>query len=257
MPVRFETFTQAMRDGRWRLESLHSDDDHVLIWFTKGQGRIVAEGTTRIYGPNAVVFLPARTCFSIEAKTGLFGQIARIRETDAITMPRQTVHLRIRDLLEHGEFVALFENMQREAGSERVGSERACAYYAALLGVWLERQAEQSEVDTPRSAAEKLARRYSQLLEVRYASGANVADMAAELGVTPTHLTRCCRQACGRSAHDMLSERLMYEARDLLKKTKLPINRIATDLGYRSAAYFTRAFQNQVGQSPSDFRELR
>lgn len=255
MSVQVMTFSQMMRDGNWRLSSLHSEDDHLLLWFTKGQGKIIINGLTRIYGPNAIVFLPAGTAFSLETKTGLFGQVAMIPERPEITMPDAPIHLRMRDLMEHSEFVGLFENLQREAARDLTQQSRACHLYAGLLGVWLERRNEaQSEKEAILSAAERLTRKYTQLLETRYASGVGVAEMAAELGVTPTHLTRCCREACGRSAHHMLSERLMYEARDLLRRTDLPIKRIALDLGYRSAAYFTRSFQHQVGQTPSDFR---
>lgn len=256
MSVRVLTFSQMMRDGKWRLEALHSEDDHLLLWFTRGQGRIVIDGLTRIYGPNAVVFLPAGTPFSIEMKNGLFGQVAMIPERTEIEMPTAPIHLRVRDLMEHSEFVGLFENLQREAARELPGQNRACFFHAGLLGVWLERRTENGpETDAPLSAAERLTKRYAQLLETRYASGVSVAALAKELGVTPTHLTRCCRQACGKSAHDMLSERLMYEARDLLRRTDLPIKRIAMDLGYRSAAYFTRSFQHQIGQTPSEFRK--
>ncbi|MEM1301563.1 MAG: AraC family transcriptional regulator [Pseudomonadota bacterium] len=257
MSVQVLTLSQMMRDGKWRLEALHSHDDHLLFWFTKGQGKIVIDGVTRIYGPNAVVFLPAGTAFSIETKAGLFGQVAMIPERPEVPMPATPLHLRVRDLMEHGEFVGLFENLQREASRDLPGQNRACFFHAGLLGVWLERRST-AAVDAAKAqtAAERLTKRYAQLLETRYASGVSVADMAAELGVTATHLTRCCRQTCGRSAHDMLSERLMYEARDLLRRTDLPIKRIALDLGYRSAAYFTRSFQHQIGQTPSDFRKV-
>jgi AraC-like DNA-binding protein len=34
----------------------------------------------------------------------------------------------------------------------------------------------------------------------------------------------------------------------------MPVGRIATDLGFNSAAYFTRAFQHLTGKSPTAFR---
>ena len=96
--------------------------------------------------------------------------------------------------------------------------------------------------------------RYTALLEREFRSGHGVAEFAAQLGVTPTHLTRCCRQACGRPASALLHDRLIFEARRLLKETTLPVGIIAESLGFTSPAYFTRAFQHQVGKSPSAFR---
>jgi AraC-like DNA-binding protein len=34
----------------------------------------------------------------------------------------------------------------------------------------------------------------------------------------------------------------------------MPIKDIASSLGFASAAYFTRAFQNHTGRTPSQFR---
>ena len=80
------------------------------------------------------------------------------------------------------------------------------------------------------------------------------AAMAQDLGVTSTHLSRACRSALGASAHELLNERVMYAARERLRGSQAPVNRIAQDLGFSSAAYFTRAFQKSTGESPSRFR---
>ena len=98
-------------------------------------------------------------------------------------------------------------------------------------------------------------RRFTELLEAEFDKGAKVGDLAARLGVTATHLSRSCRAACGRPASALLADRKLFEARRLLLETKLPINRIASELGFTSAAYFTRAFQHMTGKSPSAFRQ--
>jgi AraC family transcriptional activator of pobA len=99
--------------------------------------------------------------------------------------------------------------------------------------------------------------RFTALLETEFRSGAGVGDMAAALGVTPTHLTRCCRAACGRSAIDLLQDRRIFEARRLLAETDLPVGRVGESLGFTSAAYFTRAFQHMTGVTPSAFRRAQ
>ncbi len=81
-----------------------------------------------------------------------------------------------------------------------------------------------------------------------------MAHFARLLGVTPTHLSRCCNETCGRPAHALLSDRVLYEARMMLKETTRPIHEIAAELGYGSAAYFTRSFQKATGRTPTAFR---
>jgi AraC-like DNA-binding protein len=124
-----------------------------------------------------------------------------------------------------------------------------------LLGVWIERQALRAAADTPRpDAARRLVARYAALLERDFRSGLGVGDFAEALGVTATHLTRCCRQACGRPASDILHDRVIFEARRMLAETDMPVKDIAQALGFASPAYFTRAFHHRTGKAPTAFR---
>jgi AraC-like DNA-binding protein len=96
---------------------------------------------------------------------------------------------------------------------------------------------------------------YSDLIARDYRKERGVADYANTLGVTATHLTRCCNQTCGKSALALLRDRINYEACVLLRETQTPVNEIAAQLGFASAAYFTRSFASQTGITPSDFRK--
>ena len=81
-----------------------------------------------------------------------------------------------------------------------------------------------------------------------------MSDYARELGVTPTHLSRVCRETCGRPASALLHDRQLFEARRLLAETKIPVQDIAEALGFGSAAYFSRSFQARTGKTPTAFR---
>ena len=72
--------------------------------------------------------------------------------------------------------------------------------------------------------------------------------------VTPTHLSRACRNACGKSASRLLADRVHFEARRMLQDTDMTVSEISRRLGFRSAAYFTRAFQGKTGLTPTAFR---
>jgi AraC-like DNA-binding protein len=125
----------------------------------------------------------------------------------------------------------------------------------AVLAVWIDRQALRlGEEGQKNQASRRLVARFTALMEQKFRSGAGVGDLAAELGVTSTHLTRCCRQTSGRSAMSLLQDRRIFEARKLLAETKMPIHLIGASLGFTSAAYFTRAFQNHTATSPREFR---
>lgn len=111
------------------------------------------------------------------------------------------------------------------------------------------------QVPTKRSAGERLSREFVRLLSRHYTSGASLSFYAAELGVTPTNLTRVVKSATAKTAAELLTERVVHAARCLLKETNHPARNIAQHLGFGSAAYFTRFMQQHTGQSPSKLRK--
>ncbi len=82
-----------------------------------------------------------------------------------------------------------------------------------------------------------------------------MAWYAEQLDITPTHLTRVCRQSAGLTAADMLNQMIQHRARSLLINSDMPMKRIADALGFGSAAYFTRFCQHNFGQSPTQLRK--
>lgn len=242
--------------GRWRTEAMRSHETPRLLYFNKGQGRITVAGLTSGFGPNNLVFIPARTMYGFEAGPTVFGQMLTIPDAMSTEWPDEPVHLRLRDVVAQKELANLFDGLERELQSDRPAHSRAAHYQLGLLSVFFERQVSQKADDGSRaeSAAARLVAAYTDLIERDFREHKGVADFAKDLGVTPTHLTRCCRQTCGRSALALLNDRVIYEARLLLRQTKQPVGQIAKDLGFTSAAYFTRAFQSQTGMTPTLFR---
>lgn len=241
--------------GRWRVEAMRSLSEPCFLWFTKGQGRITIAGVTRGYTAHNGIFIPAGVMHGFEVGPQVFGTAVFFGRDTPVSLPKDPLHLRIREVHAQQELNVTLDAIQRELDADTPGHERAAQAHLGLLAVWIERQAAKTigEAAKP-DAAKKLVARFTDLMERAFRTGAGVGDMAAELGVTATHLTRCCRQTCGRSAIDLLQDRRIFEARKMLSETKLPVNRIGESLGFHSAAYFTRAFQHRTGSSPTEFR---
>jgi AraC-like DNA-binding protein len=241
--------------GRWRVEAMRSLSEACFLWFTKGQGRITLAGVTRGYTAHNGIFIPAGVMHGFEVGPQVFGTAVFFGHDCKVTLPSQPLHLRIREVHSQQELNITLDCIQREIDSSVIGHDRAAEHHLGLLGVWLERQAVKTPAETSRpDAAWRLVARYTAVMEQQFRSGAGVSEIAAMLGVTPTHLTRCCRLSCGRSAIELLQDRRIFEARRLLSETGDPVNQISAALGFTSPAYFTRAFQHRTGSSPTAFR---
>lgn len=253
MPV-----AQNAAQGRWRTEAMRSHSAPRLLFISKGSGRITVAGLTSGYGPNNLIFIPAHVMYGFEVGAMTQGLMLQIPAAMSAEWPEDHVHLRLRDVVAQKEIAGLYDNLERELKSRRPGHDRAALYHLGLLSVFFARQVENRPPDPAdlrtRTAAARLVAAYTDLVERDYRTGKGVADFARDLGVTPTHLTRSCRLTCGRSALALLNDRIIYEARLMLRDTRRPVQDIARDLGFSSAAYFTRSFQARAGMTPTDFR---
>ncbi|MCI2398361.1 AraC family transcriptional regulator [Aliiroseovarius subalbicans] len=256
-PFRVLPLARLGKGGRWRTEAMRSYGAPVLLWFTRGQGRITVNGVTAGYGPHNAIFLPAGTMHGFEMSNQVHGSIVVFPAgvEDDLSLPEDPVHLRLREADKHSELSRLIENLQREMENGSPMADTAMMCHAGLLSVWIEREIRDTDLAEPRlDASGRLAAAFTALVEQEFHSAKSVRDYASELGVTPTHLSRVCNRACGRPASAILADRVHYEARRLLSETHLPIKDIAKSLGFASPAYFTRAFHNHTGRTPSEFR---
>ena len=244
--------------GRWRVEAMRSYGQPLLLWFTRGQGRITVAGASRGYGPHHAVFLPAGTMHGFAMLGQVFGTALFLPVEDGHDWPDEPLHIRLREARRQAELTGLIETLERELLGDALARDRALHHHIGLLSVWLARNADLPDPlgQTPPgpTASDRLAAAYSALVERDFRDPKSVAAYAAELGVSPTHLSRACRNAGGRAALAILIDRKLYEARRLLTETRRPVKEIAASLGFASPAYFTRAFRAKTGQSPSEFR---
>lgn len=103
--------------------------------------------------------------------------------------------------------------------------------------------------------ARQLAR-FRERIEQRFRHHDPIDAYAAAIGVTSTHLNRISREITGKSALQVVHERLMIEAKRDLVYSTMTVSEIADVLGFADPAYFTRFFSRHAGQPPAGYRAL-
>ena len=107
---------------------------------------------------------------------------------------------------------------------------------------------------TPQRPTHDTVSRYLALVERDAARRHRVTDYAAELAVSPGHLSVLCAHYAGRSAKEVVHDALAARARRMLLYTDESTARIASALGFDDPSYFSRFFRRETGQTPSEFR---
>ncbi len=253
--VRSGSYGPELRAAPWKYTLLHDREEDMLLWITRGQGRVTINGVRRGISVNSALFLPSGTLFSIDMQSGT--QALFVQSPAGLTphLPAAAQLLRVRDSLAQAELTGTIDAMNRELARNRPLLQEALGAHVGLIAVWLQRQVQAGAADTgPDTAAQRLVRRYAQAVARDFRTPQPMAHYAEALDVTPTHLSRVCRSCCGKTAGDILTERKLHAARLALESPRPPVKDIAQSLGFASAAYFTRFIQTHTGKSPTGLR---
>lgn len=82
----------------------------------------------------------------------------------------------------------------------------------------------------------------------------SVAEIAREVGVTPSYLARLFQEAYDESITGYVRRRRMERASDLLQRSNLPIKMVASSVGFNDLQQFNKAVRAAFGVGPREWR---
>ena len=97
--------------------------------------------------------------------------------------------------------------------------------------------------------------RYREILETHFKSEKGLEFYASKLGVSIQRLNLACKARVGKTASQLLHERVVIEAKRCLIYMTMTVAEVGYDLGFEDPAYFSRFFSQRVGQPPGAYRE--
>lgn len=99
-----------------------------------------------------------------------------------------------------------------------------------------------------------LIREYNFLVEQYFKKSHKVAEYALMLNKSPKTLSNLFGKSKAKSPLKTIQDRIMLEARRLLRYTDAPISEIGYEIGFQDIQTFSRFFKKNEGISPSEFR---
>lgn len=144
-------------------------------------------------------------------------------------------------------------SIEIELTTQQEGHRQAALAHLTLLLIELARLARDVVADLRRSGEPLLADVFA-VIDRRHGEPLSLRDVAAEVGMTPGHLTTVVRRRTGRTVVEWIIERRMAQARVLLAETDLPVAEVASRVGVTDPGYFSRLFSRAHGASPRHWR---
>jgi AraC-like DNA-binding protein len=105
------------------------------------------------------------------------------------------------------------------------------------------------------SPATRLAEKAATYIQRNYRSEITNEILAEALHFHPNYIVRCMKTKYGRTPSHYLLEYRLERSKRLLVSTEWPIGRVAEEVGFRNAPYFSACFKRRVGMSPLRFRK--
>jgi AraC-like DNA-binding protein len=96
---------------------------------------------------------------------------------------------------------------------------------------------------------------YLKLVSQHFFSIRKVADYADMLYVSPDHLNRAIKSCSDKTAHELIDEMVLMEAKAYLLHSELTVSEIAYKLEFADPSHFNRFFKKLCNQTPLEFRK--
>lgn len=163
----------------------------------------------------------------------------------------------VEDFSDSGEMQGIFGHLLKEQEMAAPGEvAMAKALMTQCLVLLLRRLCKQADCRLPWLGAledPRLALVLDTILEepARSYSLELLADLA---GMSRSSFAEKFMRAFGRSAADFVKETRIRRGAQLLRTTDLPIKTVAAQVGYASRSHFSRAFAEQFGLAPTEYR---
>lgn len=82
-----------------------------------------------------------------------------------------------------------------------------------------------------------------------------VAEMAAQLNMSPRYLSTLLKIETGKTTQELIHISLIGVAKDRLRRSDEHVSEVAYSLGFENMSYFAKLFKKETGSTPKDFKK--
>ncbi|MBD8847900.1 AraC family transcriptional regulator [Priestia megaterium] len=133
-------------------------------------------------------------------------------------------------------------------------SESTIKLYMGLLMVELIKHADKAEHTEDYPVQHYLIVESLKYIDEHFQS-ASLYELASKLNQPDYALSKEIKKATNYTFKELIQEKRLIKAKELLESTDIPIASVIDQVGYDNVSYFYRIFKNKYNQTPKQFRE--
>jgi AraC family transcriptional activator of pobA len=276
-----EIFSRKKRKGQYEVEVFdsnrhfevhypHRHDFFEILFLTNGSGTHTIDFRDYQIKPNSIFFLSPGQIHSISLSKDIYGYIFLfsqefflINKTDKnkivefpffYTTSDENPPLELKEEKDINFLKELFLKACDEVNQNTSESEELIHSILDLILVYCKRLYPVNSLNPAMKKGRWMVKKFKQLIEEQYKENLSVKDYAEMLSITPNHLNETVKSIMGRTASDLIDEKMIIEIKKLLLHTDLTVSEVAYELNFSDQSYFSKFFKKYTGVSPSEFR---
>jgi AraC family transcriptional activator of pobA len=148
----------------------------------------------------------------------------------------------------------LAERARPRMCSEQIIRSQLVQLLAVVTRRYEEQIQELIQTAPPCGGAEQHVKRTIKFINANLTKRITLTEAARHVAISPNYLAGLLKRETGKTFVELMTEKRMDGARELLCFTNLHISQIAYDLGFDDPDYFCKRFKQQAGCTPMDFR---
>ncbi|MCI8511852.1 MAG: AraC family transcriptional regulator [Lachnospiraceae bacterium] len=154
------------------------------------------------------------------------------------------------------DYPKLFSRLWQIQETKEIGYENDVRYLLTKLVSQLSNAPVEKEHQSLSRDVRDMERMKTMLsfLEAHYAEELTLRQIAESACISETECMRCFRRSIGMSPIRFLKERRLQYAAGLLRSTGQTVSEIAASCGFWDMSYFTKAFRQLYGATPTAYR---
>lgn len=158
----------------------------------------------------------------------------------------------------HQEYYALlheFQAVQQESLLQEEVSKEIIQTRIRLIALLLSKSVASTFKDFEKYSSNPILSRFLAYINQYFKQEHSVSFYAGKLHITANYLNIICKKNLNVSASSLIQDRLLLEAKRLLKVSDLPMKDIVYSLGFYDHANFSKFFKTKTGMTPSQFKD--
>lgn len=268
----FSTMQNHLIVGHRHLEKAHRHDFYATILFTKGNGVHEIDFQRYDVSAGSLFFMSPGQIHSWELSDDIEGYLffclqdfyemhyvnQKMRNFPffgSVNFPRK-LQLNKDELQEN---ISLMQQLQKEYQSQNVMKNGLMLSLLSQIFILSTRQFSRDFDNLASSASLSYFKHYQEfeaVVEQYFATEKSIAFYASLLNITSKHLNRITQTVVQKTATDVITERVILEAKRMLMYLDESLVEIAFRLGYEEYSYFVRVFRKTSGMTPTQFIKM-